>query len=154
MKILLSLIILIAQSFDCRYFRKHGHWSFYKLYHQWKPANNSRKANTIPTDPSDPKYDASRLYLIGQPLSADPKGYKPGFFNEGGTISSPNVLPGFNSMSVFHDKFTEDTFLGKEGFLELSILPAIPINYYGLIGKELRNLYEEPKNNNSTGGKP
>jgi len=54
---------------------------------------------------------------------------------------------------VFHDKFTEDTFLGKEGLLELSIIPALPINYYGLIGKEFRNLYEQPKNNNLTGGK-
>ncbi len=54
-------------------------------------------------------------------------------------------------MSVFHDKFTEDTFLGAEGLLELSILPALPINYYGLIGKSIRNLYDKPASSNSTG---
>ncbi len=109
------------------------------------------KANVI--DPNDPK-NAGRLYLIGQPITADPDYYekKLTWANEGGAISAPNVIPGFNSMSVFHDKFTQETFLGKEGLLELSIIPAIPINYYGLIGKELRNLYEEPKNNNSTRG--
>jgi hypothetical protein len=110
-------------------------------------------ANVIPTDPNDPKYDASRLYLIGQPLGADQRGYKPGFFNEGGGISTPNVIPGFNSMSVFHDKYTEDTFLGAPGLLQITILPSLPINYYGLIGKDIRNLYEQPKNNNLTGGK-
>ena len=63
-----------------------------------------------------------------------------------------NPVKGMNSMSVFHDKFTEDTFLGAPGLLQLTIIPAIPINYYGLIGKEIRNLYEQPKNNNLTGG--
>ncbi|NCA27834.1 MAG: hypothetical protein EBS92_00980, partial [Proteobacteria bacterium] len=115
-------------------------------------ANTIGKANTI--DPNNPK-DAHRLYLIGQPITADPDGYEPGFFNEDGSFVSPaNAIPGMNSMSVFHDKFTEDTFLGKEGLLELSIIPAIPINYYGLIGKEMRNFYERPKtNNNSIGDK-
>lgn len=69
-------------------------------------------------------------YLVGQPLRPYPGYEGPEWNQEGGAISSPNILPGFNSMSVFHDKFTEDTFLGKEGLLELSILPAIPINYY------------------------
>ena len=114
-------------------------------------ANTIGKSNVIPTDPNDPDYKPNRIYLIGQPLSADPDGYKPGRLNEDGAFVSPaKAIPGMNSMSVFHDKFTENTFLGKEGLLELSIIPAIPINYYGLIGKELRNLYEEPKNNNLT----
>jgi hypothetical protein len=91
--------------------------------------------------------------LIGQPITADPKGYKPGLFEEGGTISAPNIIPGFNSMSVFHDKYTEDTFLGAPGLLQITIFPSLPINYYGLIGKEIRNLYEQPKNNNLTEAK-
>jgi hypothetical protein len=111
-------------------------------------------ANTIPTDPSDPKYDASRLWLIGQPVTADPKYYKNDltWAHEGGGVSSTNAVPGFNSMSVFHDKFTEETFLGAPGLLQLSIFPAIPINYYGLIGKSIRSLYEKPANNNLIGG--
>jgi len=116
-------------------------------------ANTIGMANVIPIDPNDPKYDPNRLYLIGQPLSADPKGYKPNGAQEGGTVSQiANPLNGMNSMSVFHDKFTEDTFLGLPILLQLSIVPAIAINYYGLLGKEIRNLYEQPKNNNLTGG--
>ncbi len=105
----------------------------------------------IPTDPNDPDYNPHRLYLIGQPLSADPDGYKPpnGTYEGAGVSNFANSINGMNSMSVFHDKFTGETFLGKEGFLELSIIPAIPINYYGLIGRSIRNLYKEPKNNNS-----
>ena len=114
-------------------------------------ANTVGKANVIATDPSDKDYDATRLWLINQPLSADPT-YKPGGQNEGGTISAANGLNGMNSMSVFHDKFTQYTFLGTEGLLELTIPPAMIINYYGLIGKSIRNLYE-PKNNNLTGAK-
>ena len=88
--------------------------------------------------------------MVGQPLSADPEGYVPlTYAHEGATVSNlTNPVRGMNAMSVFHDKLTEDTFLGREGFLELSIIPAIPIIYYGLIGKSLRNLYEQPKNNN------
>ena len=97
-------------------------------------------------DPNNPK-DADRLHLIGQPITADVDYYqkKLTWANEGGVVSSTNSIPGFNSMSVFHDKFTEETFLGSPGLLQLSILPAIPINYYGLIGKSFRNLYEQPK---------
>ncbi len=113
-------------------------------------ANTIGMANTI--DPTDPK-DADRLHLIGQPLSADLKGYKPNGVQEGGGLSTvANSIDGMNSMSVFHDKFTEDTLLGAPILLQLSIIPAIPINYYGLIGKELRSLYEQPKNNKLTGG--
>lgn len=76
------------------------------------------------------------------------------FAKEGGAVSNlANPVPGMNSMSVFHDKFTQYTFLGAPGLLQLSIVPAIPINYYGLIGKSIRNLYEQPKNNNLTGVK-
>ncbi len=116
-------------------------------------ANTIGMANVIPTNPTDPDYDASRLHLIGQPLSADPKYYKNSltWANEGGFVSSANVIPGFNSMSIFHDKFTEETFLGESGLLQLSIIPAIPITYYALIGKSLRGLYEEPQNTNLTG---
>ena len=106
-------------------------------------ANNIGKANTI--DPTNPE-DANRLHLIGQPISANPR-HDPGFAGEGGTVSKiANPLKGMNSMSVFHDKFTEGTFLGAPGLLQLTIIPAIPINYYGLIGKELRSLYEQPAN--------
>ncbi|NBV07284.1 MAG: hypothetical protein EBS06_08660, partial [Proteobacteria bacterium] len=106
-------------------------------------ANTIGMANTI--DLNDPK-DANKLYLIGQPITAYP-GYDPGFAREGGTVSKiANPINGMNSMSVFHDKFTEDTFLGAPGLLQLSIIPAIPINYYGLIGKSIRNLYEQPAN--------
>ncbi len=62
-------------------------------------------------------------------------------------------LSQWNELNVFHDKFTGQTFLGKEGLLELSIPPAMVINYYGLIGKELRKIYEQPKNNNLIGDK-
>jgi hypothetical protein len=100
-------------------------------------ANTIGKANSI-----DLVARPDLAYLVGQPLKPYP-GYEGASWNqEGGAISLLNVIPGFNSMSVFHDKFTEDTFLGEEVLLELSIIPAIPINYYGLIGKELRNLYE------------
>jgi hypothetical protein len=112
------------------------------------------KANVIATDPNDPEYDPKRLKYIGQPITADADYYekKLKWANEGGGVSSSNVIPGFNSMSVFHDKFTQETFLGKEGLLELSIVPAIPINYYGLVGKSIRGFYEEPKINNLTEG--
>jgi hypothetical protein len=114
-------------------------------------ANTIGKANTI--DPKNPK-DADRLWLIGQPLSADPKHIICGAC-EGSLMSKvTNPVRGMNAMSVFHDKFTEETFLGKPGLLELSIIPAIPITYYGLIGKSIKNLYDQPKNSNSTGGKP
>jgi hypothetical protein len=56
-------------------------------------------------------------------------------------------IPGFNSMSVMHDKITEETFLGKPGLLQLSIVPSIPVNYYGLVGKTIRNIYENPTSN-------
>ncbi len=108
-------------------------------------ANTVGKANVIITDPNDKNYKPKRLWLIGQSLSADPKGYKSEWQNEGGAISGANALNGMNAMSVFHDKFTQYTFLGTEGLLELSILPSIPITYYGLIGKSIRNLYEKPK---------
>jgi hypothetical protein len=119
-------------------------------------ANTVGKANVIATDPNDPDYDPTRLWLIGQPITADHDYYKNKLTwqNEGGAISSANAIPGFNSMSVMHDKVTEETFLGNSGLLELSILPSIPINYYGLIGKSIRNTYEKPKNNNLTTGQP
>ena len=87
-------------------------------------------------------YKQKRLYLIGQPLSADPDGYKPpnGAYEGAGISNFANPINGMNSMSVFNDKFTEETFLGTPGLLQLSILPAIPINYYGLIGKSLLNM--------------
>ena len=112
-------------------------------------ANTIGKANVI-----DVVARPELAYLVGQPLSADiNKKIVICETCEGSLMSkTANPIPGMNSMSVFHDKFTEDTFLGAPGLLESSIIPAIPINYYGLIGKELRNLYEQPKNNNLTGG--
>jgi hypothetical protein len=119
-------------------------------------ANTIGKANVITTDPNDPNYDASNLWLIGKPLSADiNKKIAICGACEGSLMSKlANPIHGMNTMSVFHDKFTQETFLGKPGLLELSIIPAIPITYYGLIGKSIKNLYEQPKNNNSTGEKP
>jgi len=104
-------------------------------------------ANVIPTDPSDPKYNPERLKYIGQPITVDQDYYNNQlkWANEGGGVSSTNVIPGFNSMSVMHDKWGENSIIGAPGMLQLSITPAIPINYYGLIGKSIRNLYEDPK---------
>jgi hypothetical protein len=96
------------------------------------------------------KYKSERLKYIGQPLSADPNYIIPNDTYEGAVISNfANPINGMNSMSVFHDKLTGEAFLGTEGLIELSIIPAIPISYYGLIGKSIRNLYEEPKTNNN-----
>ena len=81
-------------------------------------ANTVGKANVIAADPSDKDYDATRLWLIRQPLSADPS-YKDQITwqKEGGTISAANGLNGMNAMSVFHDKFTQYTFLGNPGLI-------------------------------------
>lgn len=110
-------------------------------------ANTIGMANVITTNPNDPDYDPDRVYLIGQAITADSEYYNKemSWANEGGAISLTNNIPGFNSMSVFHDKFTEDTFLGALGLLQLSILPAIPINYYGLIGKNINNFIDNSK---------
>ena len=39
-------------------------------------------------------------------------------------------LPGFDSMSEFHDGWTRDvSWLGKGAMLQISIVPALSINY-------------------------
>jgi hypothetical protein len=113
-------------------------------------ANTVGMANVISTDPSDPEYNSSRLHFIGKPLSADPAYKIPSNAHEGALVSNvANPIYGMNSMSVMHDKITEETILGKPGLLQLSIIPSVPINYYGLIGKSIRNIYENPRINNN-----
>lgn len=81
------------------------------------------------------------MYLVGQPLNAKP-GYTPNFVQEGGWISTHTNARGMNAMSVMHDKWGENPIIAKPGVLQFTIIPAIPITYYGLIGKSIRNLYE------------
>ena len=120
------------------------------------PLESITSAEVIATDPSDKDYKPERLWLIGQPLSADPT-YKDkiGGANEGSPFSNTaNYIPGLNSvLAIPHDKFGNDGIASHNGPLQLSIIPFIPIGYYAIIGKSIRNLYEKPKNNNSTGGK-
>ena len=54
-----------------------------------------------------------------------------------------NKIPGMNAMSIMHDKWT-DKNVGLNGgkisntpYLEMSILPAIPVTYLGLIGETI-----------------
>ena len=58
-----------------------------------------------------------------------------------------------SAVAIPHDKFADQGFFSKDGPLQLSIVPFIPIGYYSLIGKSFRNLYEEPKINTFSGEK-
>jgi len=64
--------------------------------------------------------------------------------NEGAPASNAlNKTPGLNSaVAVPHDKLTNSGIMSKSPLLEASIIPSIPIGYYGLIGKSIKNLYE------------
>ena len=68
--------------------------------------------------------------------------------SEGSYMSTTlNYIPGFNNMSIGHDKITDKGIMSKTGPLQLSIIPAIAINYYGLIGKTIKNTREQQKQN-------
>lgn len=105
-------------------------------------ANTIGKANTIDLE----KYP-EKAYLVGKPLSADPTYNGPDWDQEGGGLSNvANPLNGMNSMSVIHDKFAQEKLREAPELLQLSIIPIIPVSYYGLIGKEIRNFYSNTIN--------
>ncbi|NCA27831.1 MAG: hypothetical protein EBS92_00965 [Proteobacteria bacterium] len=141
--------------------KRGGEATFKEKGHEFETldprANNIGLANVIATDPNDPDYDPSRLHLIGKPLSADPSYVlEPSSTKEGSPFSNAsNTVPGLNSiLAIPHDKFGQNPLINKAPILQLTIPPFIPIGYYGLIGKSIRNTYEQPKVNNSTVGKP
>ena len=87
--------------------------------------------------------------------AAVPQNKVQGRFAEGSPFSNTvNSVPGMNSIvAIPHDKFGDKGFFSNDGPLQLSIIPFIPVGYYGLIGKSIRNAYEESKTNNETGVK-
>ena len=106
-------------------------------------ANNIGLANTI-----DLVEYPERAYLIGQPLSADPT-HEITRYSEGSAFSNAaNVVPGLNSvLAIPHDKFGNKGLASYHGPLQLSIIPFLPIGYYGIVGKSIRNIYEKKNNN-------
>ncbi len=99
-------------------------------------SNTIGMANTV---------EGNRASLAGQPLTSDLK-YSPRWDQEGGWLSlQANKAKGMNAMSVVHDKWGENKFIATPGILQISIIPAIPITYYRLVGKSIRNLYEDKK---------
>jgi hypothetical protein len=86
-------------------------------------ANNIGLANGAPT-----------IGKIGQAIdySTDPLAlnFWQGFGKEGGFISdSANQAGGMNAMSVMHDGWGQNFIVGKAPFLQISIFPAIAIQY-------------------------
>ena len=54
----------------------------------------------------------------------------PGFFHEGGTMSTyVNKIGGMNSMSVLHDPISGYPLLNTSPILQATILPAIAVEY-------------------------
>ncbi|NCW13278.1 MAG: hypothetical protein EBV82_09015, partial [Chitinophagia bacterium] len=117
--------------------KRGGEATFKEKGHEFETldprANNIGKANV--TD--DPK-EVGKI-IAGNNVS------------EGSIFSETfNKIPGFNSaVAIPHDKFGNEGFASHDGPLQLSIIPFIPIGYYGLLGKTIRNTYEEPNLNNS-----
>jgi len=69
--------------------------------------------------------------------------------NEGSLISeTTNLIPGMNSMSVMHDKWSENKILKQPVIMQTTIPPATLINYYGLIGKSMKRITNENNNQN------
>jgi hypothetical protein len=111
-------------------------------------ANNVGLANVI-----DLNLYPEKAYLIGQPLSADPDyEFRLLSSKEGSPFSNAvNFVPGLNSIvAIPHDKFGNKGFFSNNGPLQLSIIPFIPLGYYGLVGKSIRDFYEMPNNRSSS----
>jgi filamentous hemagglutinin len=72
---------------------------------------------------------------VGQPITPYPtdpftKNFWQGFFNEGGFISNnANQVGGMNSMSTMHDPVTNNLIMSKTPIVQITIPPAIAVQY-------------------------
>lgn len=68
--------------------------------------------------------------LVGQPVDYLKMNPMQKIVNEGGIISNAaNKVAGMNAMSIMHDPWGQNTMVGSFPALQISIIPAIAIEY-------------------------
>jgi hypothetical protein len=111
-------------------------------------ANNIGIANIAPTPD-----------LVGQPItpySTDPltSSFWKGFGKEGGFISnSANKVGGMNAMSSMHDPWGQNFIIKQPIILQVTIVPAISIEYCAIAPSACGVISNELINNNKFGTK-